>query len=189
MITEITEQEYESLNQAEPKLIEFYSKTCGPCKMLSFVLKDISKQKPEFPIYIIDFDENRELKERLGVKGFPTMLFFKDGQEFLPGIQALAAPGHTIGHSAFMITSEGKTLCAIGDTTHHQVLLFEKPLIEFAFDTDPKQAAATRVRILDMLAADRIPMIAYHFPWPGIGYAAKSGAGFRYHQAPMQMVL
>lgn len=81
MITEITEQEYESLNQSEPKLIEFYSKTCGPCKMLSFVLKDISKQKPEFPIYIIDFDENRELKERLGVKGFPTMLFFKDGQE------------------------------------------------------------------------------------------------------------
>ena len=81
MITEITEQEYESLNQSEPKLIEFYSKTCGPCKMLSFVLKDISKQKPEFPIYIIDFDENRELKERLGVKGFPTMLFFKDGKE------------------------------------------------------------------------------------------------------------
>lgn len=62
-------------------MIEFYSKTCGPCKMLSFVLKDISKQKPDFPIYIIDFDENRELKERLGVKGFPTMLFFKDGQE------------------------------------------------------------------------------------------------------------
>lgn len=81
MITEITEKEYESLDQTAPKLIEFYSKTCGPCKMLSFVLKDISKLKPEFPIYIIDFDENRELKERLGVKGFPTMLFFKEGKE------------------------------------------------------------------------------------------------------------
>jgi thioredoxin 1 len=81
MITEITEKEYQSLDQSTPKLIEFYSKTCGPCKMLSFVLKDISKQKPEFPIYIIDFDENRELKEQLGVKGFPTMLFFKNGEE------------------------------------------------------------------------------------------------------------
>ena len=81
MITEITEKDYESLDQAAPKLIEFYSKTCGPCKMLSFVLKDIAKQKPDFPIYIIDFDENRELKERLGVKGFPTMPFFKDGKE------------------------------------------------------------------------------------------------------------
>ena len=81
MITEITEKEYLSLDQSTPKLIEFYSKTCGPCKMLSFVLKDISKLKPEFPIYIIDFDENRELKEQLGVKGFPTMLFFKNGEE------------------------------------------------------------------------------------------------------------
>ncbi len=81
MITEITEKEYQSLDQSTPKLIEFYSKTCGPCKMLSFVLKDINKQKPEFPIYIIDFDENRELKEQLGVKGFPTMLFFKNGKE------------------------------------------------------------------------------------------------------------
>ena len=81
MITEITENDYPSLDQAAPKLIEFYSKTCGPCKMLSFVLKDIAKQKPEFPIYIIDFDENRDLKERLAVKGFPTMLFFKDGKE------------------------------------------------------------------------------------------------------------
>lgn len=81
MITEITENDYPSLDQDAPKLIEFYSKTCGPCKMLSFVLKDIAKQKPEFPIYIIDFDENRDLKERLGVKGFPTMLFFKDGTE------------------------------------------------------------------------------------------------------------
>ena len=81
MITEITEKEYESLDQSTPKLVEFYSKTCGPCKMLSFVLKDINKQKPEFQIYIIDFDENRQLKEQLGVKGFPTMLFFKNGKE------------------------------------------------------------------------------------------------------------
>lgn len=81
MITEVNEKEYESLDHNPPMLIEFYSKTCGPCKMLAFVLKDIAKQKPDFPIYIIDFDENRELKERLGVKGFPTMLFFKDGKE------------------------------------------------------------------------------------------------------------
>ncbi|MGI6657558.1 MAG: thioredoxin family protein [Desulfobulbus sp.] len=81
MITEITEKEYDALDPATPKLVEFYSKTCGPCKMLSFVLKDIDKMKPDFPIYTIDFDENRELKERLGVKGFPTMLFFKDGKE------------------------------------------------------------------------------------------------------------
>ena len=63
-------------------------------------------------------------------------VFFKDGQEFLPGIQAMSAPGHTVGHTVFMITSDGKTLAAIGDLTHHQVLLVEKPRIEFAYDTD-----------------------------------------------------
>jgi len=81
MITEITQQDFDALDPAAPKLVEFYSKTCGPCKMLSFVLKDIDRQMPDFPIYTIDFDANRELKERLGVKGFPTMLFLKDGRE------------------------------------------------------------------------------------------------------------
>lgn len=80
MIREITQQEFNEMDRSEPMLLEFYSKTCGPCKMLAFVLKDIDKNMPEFPIYQIDFDENIELKESLGVKGFPTMLFFKNGE-------------------------------------------------------------------------------------------------------------
>jgi glyoxylase-like metal-dependent hydrolase (beta-lactamase superfamily II) len=115
------------------------------------------------------------------------IVFIKDGQEFLPGIQAMSAPGHTLGHTIYMITSGGQTLAAIGDTTHHQVLLFEKPLIEFAYDTDSKMSAKTRVKVLDMLATDRIPMLAYHFPWPGIGHAAKHGEGFHYYPAPMKL--
>ena len=117
------------------------------------------------------------------------IVFIKDGQEFLPGIQAISAPGHTVGHTIFMLTSAGKTLALIGDLTHHQVLLLEKPRIEFAFDTDPKQSAGTRVRFLDMLAANRIPLLAYHFPWPGIGHVAKQAEGFRYYPSPLQMVL
>lgn len=81
MIQELTQQEFDAMDRTRPMLVEFYSKTCGPCKMLAFVLKDIAKGMPEFPIYQIDFDENVELKERLAVKGFPTMLFFKEGQE------------------------------------------------------------------------------------------------------------
>lgn len=117
------------------------------------------------------------------------IVFVKDGQEFLPGIVAMAAPGHTVGHTIYMITSQGKTMAAIGDLTHHQVLLVEKPRIEFAFDTDPKQSAETRVRILDTLAANRTPLLAYHFPWPGIGHVAKAGEGFRYFPSPMQTTL
>lgn len=113
--------------------------------------------------------------------------FVKDGQEIVPGIQAMAAPGHTVGHLVYMITSENKPLCFVGDLTHHQVLLVERPRLEFAYDTDPKQSAATRVRILDMLAAQRIPLLAFHFPWPGVGHVAKRGDGFRYFATPMDV--
>jgi glyoxylase-like metal-dependent hydrolase (beta-lactamase superfamily II) len=115
------------------------------------------------------------------------MVFFKDGQEFLPGITALSAPGHTMGHTIFMINSGGKSLCYVGDLTHHPVLLMEKPLTEFAYDMDPKMSAQTRVRMLSMLAANKTPILAYHFAWPGIGHVAKQGDGFRYYPEPMKM--
>ena len=116
-------------------------------------------------------------------------VFIKDGQEILPGIQAMAAPGHTVGHMVFMITSNGKSICNTGDLANHPILAIERPLVEFAYDTDGKQAAQSRVRILDMLASQKIPLLAYHFPWPGVGHVAKQGDGFRYVAQPMQMLL
>jgi glyoxylase-like metal-dependent hydrolase (beta-lactamase superfamily II) len=115
--------------------------------------------------------------------------FVKDGQEFLPGIQALAAPGHTVGHTAYLLTSQGQTLCFAGDIAHHHVLSVEKPRIRFAFDTAADQAVSTRLRVLDMLATQRLPFVSYHFPWPGIGHVAKQGDGFRYIPTPIRTVL
>lgn len=117
------------------------------------------------------------------------MVFVKDGQEFLPGIQAIAAPGHTVGHTIFVITSGRQSMAYVGDLAHHPVLLLEKPLTEFAYDTDPKQSAQTRVRLLTMLAANRVPILAYHFAWPGLGHVAKQGDGFRYYPEPLKMEL
>src|SRR3954453_619130 len=117
------------------------------------------------------------------------MRFIKDSEEFLPGIQAILAPGHTVGHTIFMITSGGQSLCYVGDLAHHPVLLLEKPVTEFKYDTDPKQSAQTRVKMLTMLADKKIPLLAYHFAWPGIGYVAKQGDGFRYYPEAMKMEL
>jgi glyoxylase-like metal-dependent hydrolase (beta-lactamase superfamily II) len=117
------------------------------------------------------------------------LVFFKDGQEFLPGVQAIAAPGHTVGHTIFMVTSAGKSFAFLGDLSHHQVLLIEKPRMEFAYDTDPKQAASTRVRLLEMLAANKTPVMSYHFAWPGYGHIAKTGDGFHYYPEAMKMEL
>ncbi len=81
MIKEINTAEYDAMDNKGPVIVEFYSKTCGPCKMLSFVLKEVEKQDPDLPIYTVDFNENTELKDRCNVKGFPTIIFMKDGAE------------------------------------------------------------------------------------------------------------
>jgi len=111
--------------------------------------------------------------------------FIKDGEEFLPGIHALLAPGHTVGHTIFMIDQGGKQLCYTADLAHHPVLLLEHPMTEFAYDTDPKLSARSRTKMLTMLAQNRIPVLAYHFAWPGLGHIVKSGDGFRYLPEPM----
>ncbi len=115
--------------------------------------------------------------------------FVKDGQDVVPGIQAIATPGHTVGHTRFLIASGKRSLCNIGDIAHHHIISTERPRAEFAFDTDGKQAVASRLRLFDMLAAERIPMVAYHFPWPGLGYLARQGDAYRYHPAALRTVM
>jgi glyoxylase-like metal-dependent hydrolase (beta-lactamase superfamily II) len=116
------------------------------------------------------------------------IVFYKDGQEFLPGVQAISAPGHTVGHTIFMVTSNGKSFVYLGDLTHHPILLLEKPRMQFSYDTDPKQAAETRVKLLDMIAAKKIPVMAYHYAWPGVGHIAKTGEGFHYYPEAMNLI-
>jgi glyoxylase-like metal-dependent hydrolase (beta-lactamase superfamily II) len=115
--------------------------------------------------------------------------FIKDGQEILPGVQSISTPGHTVGHTSFLLTSGGQTLLIAGDVMNHHVLSVESPQLEFAFDTDPKQGVTTRKRVLDMLASQRLQFLAYHFPWPGIGNVTKEDDSFRYVAAPMRMVM
>jgi glyoxylase-like metal-dependent hydrolase (beta-lactamase superfamily II) len=113
--------------------------------------------------------------------------FIKDGSEVLPGVHAILAPGHTVGHTIFMVNSGKESLCYVGDLAHHPILLLEKPLTEFAYDTDAKMSAKSRVKMLTMLADNKTRMLAYHFAWPGIGHVAKQGDGFRWY--PESIVL
>jgi glyoxylase-like metal-dependent hydrolase (beta-lactamase superfamily II) len=141
---------------------------------------DDSKIPSNYPARPHFLDQAR--KNLLPVKDRTT--FYKDNQEILPGVTALSAPGHTVSHTIFMINSGGSQLCYIGDLAHHPVLLLEHPRTQFAFDTDPAQSADSRVKYMDMFAANRIPILAYHFAWPGIGHVAKQGDGFRYFPEP-----
>ncbi len=144
---------------------------------------DDSKIPPNYPARPHFLDQARN--NLLPVKD--SIHFYKDNEQILPGVTALAAHGHTVSHTIFMIESGGKQLCYIGDLAHHPVLLLERPRTQFAFDTDPVQSAESRVRMLTMLATNHIPLLAYHFAWPGIGHVDKQGEGFRYFPAAESM--
>ena len=91
------------------------------------------------------------------------------------GITAIQAFGHTPGHMAYMLESEGRQLLIAADFANHYVWSLAHPDWEVKFDMDKQAAAATRVQLLDMLAADKIPFIGYHMPWPAVGYVEKTG--------------
>jgi glyoxylase-like metal-dependent hydrolase (beta-lactamase superfamily II) len=106
--------------------------------------------------------------------------FIKPGDEFVPGITAVDAAGHAPGLMAFYIESEGKRFMITADTCTQYVMAVQRPEWFFAMDDDKEKAVASRKRILDMLATDKLPFVSFHFPFPGIGYIDKSQGGYRW---------
>jgi glyoxylase-like metal-dependent hydrolase (beta-lactamase superfamily II) len=132
-----------------------------------------------------------------GNEGFDTMVrplaekmtFLADGGSVAGGVTAMAAFGHTPGHMTYMIESEGQQILLGADFANHYVWSLAHPDWEVKFDRDKEAAAATRRRILGMLAADRIALIGYHMPWPGVGYVETRGDGFHYVPHTYQLML
>ena len=115
--------------------------------------------------------------------------FLDDGGAVAPGISANLAPGHTPGHMAYRIESGGKSLMLIADAANHPVWSLAHPDWEVKFDADKAQAAATRRSLLGMIAADRLPFIGYHMPFPATGFIETAGDGFRYVPTAYQLML
>jgi glyoxylase-like metal-dependent hydrolase (beta-lactamase superfamily II) len=99
--------------------------------------------------------------------------------EILPGIHAIAAPGHTPGHMALAISSGGEQLLYISDTVLHPIHL-EQPEWCAAVDFAPDQVVATRHRILNRAAAEKALVLAFHFPFPGLGHIVQKGEGWEW---------
>ncbi len=117
------------------------------------------------------------------------MTFLEDGGTVTPGITALAAFGHSPGHMAFMLDSDGKQLAITADCANHYVWSLAHPDWEVRFDADKAAAAATRKAVFGMIAADRLPFIGYHMPFPAVGFVETTAAGFRYVPASYQLML
>ncbi|WP_055443301.1 thioredoxin [Lacinutrix himadriensis] len=72
----------ELINQETPVLVDFYAEWCGPCKMMSPILKDVKDNlKERVSIIKIDVDKNQALAAKYQVRGVPTMLLFKNGKQ------------------------------------------------------------------------------------------------------------
>ncbi len=90
-------------------------------------------------------------------------------REILPGIQAISAPGHTPGHMALSISSEGEQLLNIVDTVLHPIHI-EQPEWCAAVDFAPDQVVTTRRHLLHRAVSEKSLMLAFHFPFPGLGH-------------------
>lgn len=109
-----------------------------------------------------------------------------DGYEVVPGVRMIATPGHTSGHMAVHVESEGKSLIALGDMATHAYMNFAHPEWYIARDKDGEQAGNTRKRIFDMAATDRMAVLGYHFPFPGVGHVQRDGSAYRFIPALWQ---
>lgn len=119
----------------------------------------------------------------------PKMSFVKDEGEVLPGIRAIASPGHTPGHLAYHVESEGKRLLIWGDAIVHFVISFQRPDWPLGSDMDKEVAAESRMKLLGMAAADKIPVTGYHLPFPALGFVEPFEDAFRFVPASYQFNL
>ncbi|RME97897.1 MAG: MBL fold metallo-hydrolase, partial [Alphaproteobacteria bacterium] len=115
--------------------------------------------------------------------------FISPSKDVVSGITSIEAYGHTPGHMIYNIESAGKRLVLFADTTNHYAASLAKPDWHCIFDMDAEKAVATRKRVLDMIAADKVAATGYHMPFPAVGFVEKEGSGYRWIPASYQLDL
>ena len=100
--------------------------------------------------------------------------------EAMPGISAVLMPGHTPGHTGWLIQSGKDGLLIWGDLVHLAAIQIPRPDTGLVYDVDPQMACATRMRMFDRIAADRLAVAGAHMDFPGFGAIVRKGTGFAF---------
>ena len=108
---------------------------------------------------------------------------YEAGKEVAPGITAIATPGHTPGHTSFVVSSGGKRVLVQGDVALAPEVFVKHPDYQIVFDVQGDLAVETRKKVYDMALAEKLPIIGYHFPFGSLNYVEKAGGGYRLVQA------
>lgn len=106
------------------------------------------------------------------------MRTFTSGEVF-PGVTAVPIPGHTPGHTGYLIESNGERLLIWGDVVHMPEVQVPRPDVSMVVDTDPAAAAASRRRVFDMVASEGLLVTGMHLHFPGFANVLREGAGYR----------
>ncbi len=104
----------------------------------------------------------------------------RGGQKLFGALEIVDAPGHTPGHSAVLISSEGESLLHVADAIHHHAVSFEHPDWKFIADVQPGVALQTRRRLLERAVTERLRLFGAHLPFPALGHVKKSDGHFEY---------
>jgi glyoxylase-like metal-dependent hydrolase (beta-lactamase superfamily II) len=115
---------------------------------------------------------------------------YEAGKELVPGVTAIATPGHTPGHMSHVVASgTGKVLIQADVTAGIASLFLRNPGWHLVWDTDKPLAEQTRRKVYDMATTDKMVVQGFHFPFPGVGYIEKDGAGYRFVPAAWNPML
>ena len=128
--------------------------------------------------------------QRYGINGkpFESDRYLADGDKVTVGkltFDVRHCPGHTPGHMGLRIASGGESLLIWGDVIHAPAYQFSQPDWSVAFDADMESARASRHRMLDMAATDRLAVAGMHLDFPAMGYVERQGDAYRYVAAPL----
>jgi glyoxylase-like metal-dependent hydrolase (beta-lactamase superfamily II) len=103
----------------------------------------------------------------------------KEGETLGP-LRAQLAPGHTPGHTSWVVESNGQSLIAWGDLTHLAPVHLPAPHIAMEYDLDPRTALHSRLRLLDRVAETDVMIAGAHLPAPGLGFIKRSNGAYRF---------
>jgi glyoxylase-like metal-dependent hydrolase (beta-lactamase superfamily II) len=129
------------------------------------------------PILEGNFKNSRRVFDAVGRK----VTQYDAGKEIAPGITSVASPGHTPGHTSYIVASGSDKLLVQVDITAGSAFLFVKnPDWQLLFDVDKPLAVQTRRKLYDMAIAEKMPIQAFHAGFPGHVRVEKDGTGYRW---------
>lgn len=132
------------------------------------------------------FKNNRSIFEvSLNKKVTP----YEWGKEVAPGLLAVETPGHTPGHTSYVLSSGSGKVFVQSDVTNNPNPFATNPGWHAFFDQDGAMAETTRRRVYDMVAAEKLQLQGFHYPFPGLAHLEKDGDGYRVIPAPWNPVI